>query len=337
MRTYVVLILISCHLLMVGCFKEDKPVTLPVTKTRQLTLHMGPGYQHQMFLHLESLTYTTRHIEDWDLALDNFTDTSRIITNYGRDIFVAETPYTDSVSLRGFAVAQAVWKYDFPSGYLDSNAFGHWRKRFGDRGMPYHVVDMGRMLPDSDRYYGIKVERPVAGKLRLVFGPLSQLSQWQTVELSQVPSERNFTYINLRKGDVITDFEPLPNDWDLLFTRYRHIFYIDPNPDQPFPYLVTGVLLNPRNTAVAVDSSMPFHDIHLDYCKSLTYSTRQDIIGYAWKTFDFTVTFSYHIPQNTYYIVKNHKGYFFKIRFLDFYNQNRERGYPTFEIRHVTE
>lgn len=320
-----------------SCFKEDRPIVLPEAPGSSVeTVFLGSEYQNQLFYNLSRLDYVQRDIRDWDLAFDCRTDSFKVVTNYGRDIFVARTQLHDLTSLtQSFNHRDFDWLYDFPSGVLDSNAFGNWKAEHGSS-TPYYLIDMGRRLPQEERYYYVRVVEANPDSYTLHIGLLFENGSSDPTVLTwpRNPSQ-TYTYVNLRTQQVMTDFEPPKNDWDILFTRYRHIFYIEPNPELPFPYLVTGALLNPYNTQVAIDSVTPFHDIDLDFCTRQTYSTSPDAIGYAWKDFDFSVTFTYSINSLKTYIVKNQHGQYYKIRFLDFYNENRLRGYPKFEIKPV--
>lgn len=321
-------------ILLSSCFKEDRPIKLPeAPDSSVMSVFLGINYENQLFFNLEELGYVQRDINDWDLAFDNITEKFKVVTNYGRDIFIAHTPFNNIEDLTSIETRQLEWLYDFPSGNIDSNAIGDWTNTYGNS-TPYFIVDMGRLLAKELRYYFIKIESADQEKYIVKHGNLNETENETT---TVIPRNKmyNASYLNLRTQKLSVDFEPQATDWDIVFTRYRHIFYIDPNPDAPFPYLVTGALLNPNNVQVAIDTAIGFQQIDLSYCQSLTYSSQQDIIGYAWKAFDFTVSFTYTINPNTSYIIKNHQGNYYKLRFLDFYDDNRQKGYPKFELQRV--
>jgi len=120
------------------------------------------------------------------------------------------------------------------------------------------------------------------------------------------------------------NIEPQLTNWNLLFSSYTHIF------SENTPYLVTGVLINSQLVSVACDTTSLFDEISINSAQSFSYNNCEDIIGYNWKTFDFESN-SYTIDQTKTYILKNDNKYF-KLRFLDFYNEFGEKGYPQFEI-----
>ena len=57
-----------------------------------------------------------------------------------------------------------------------------------------------------------------------------------------------------------------------------------------------------------------------------------DEIGYDWKIFDFE-NGKYIIDVQRVFIVKSTEGFYYKLRFIDFYNQDGLKGYPKFEFQ----
>ena len=60
------------------------------------------------------------------------------------------------------------------------------------------------------------------------------------------------------------------------------------------------------------------------------FNNQQDDIGYNWKYYDFDNEI-YNVDLYINYIIKNQEERYFKLHFLDFYNNNGEKGYPLFE------
>ena len=58
---------------------------------------------------------------------------------------------------------------------------------------------------------------------------------------------------------------------------------------------------------------------------------QKDIIGYEWKDYDFDNAM-YQVDPDKIYILKNRIGFYYKLRFIDYYNSTGEKGYPTFEF-----
>jgi hypothetical protein len=331
-------LLFSSLFLVAGCFKEDKPMRLPLDSEAKVTrVFLGKSYENQLFYNLETGVVAERDINDWELAIDLFSSEYKVLTNYGRDIFVARTSLFTLNELATLKPASLTWNYDFPNGKIDSNAIGDWKQRYGADTSAYFLLDLGRFQPIEQRYFFFRFINKTETEITIQFGNQQQIAAVSSLTI-QRDANRNYAYVSIRNKQVLNDFEPLAKDWDLIFTRYRHIFYIDPNPTDPFPYLVTGALLNPRFTAVAMDTIQGFANIDLPMASSLSYDNTPDIIGYAWKNFDFTVSFTYSVNPNTTYIIRSTKSgtsKYYKIRFLDFYNENKEKGYPKFEVKPI--
>jgi hypothetical protein len=62
------------------------------------------------------------------------------------------------------------------------------------------------------------------------------------------------------------------------------------------------------------------------------------MIGYEWKQINGDVTsgdITYTAQSGWTYLVRNREGLFFKMRFIDFYNNQGKKGYPTFEFQRL--
>ena len=85
---------------------------------------------------------------------------------------------------------------------------------------------------------------------------------------------------------------------------------------------------------MAIDSEKEFNEITYEDIESYSFSSNQDVIGYDWKDFDFDSGF-YLIYAEKNYIIKNGLDQYFKIHFIDFYDDLGEKGHPTFEIQQL--
>ena len=84
---------------------------------------------------------------------------------------------------------------------------------------------------------------------------------------------------------------------------------------------------------VAVDSSLNYNDITLNDANTYSYfSNKKNIIGYNWKYFDFD-TQTYTVKSYITYVIKNNSSEYYKMRFIDFYNEVGEKGFPKIEIQ----
>jgi hypothetical protein len=146
----------------------------------------------------------------------------------------------------------------------------------------------------------------------------------------------NLMCFSFDEGGKQLSLEPPKFDWDLIFTQYTTLLYTDEG--DPYPYLLTGVLNNPAGILVAQDTLYDFTAIDLEIASSMVYSTALDEIGYDWKDVVGDVSsgnVSYVIIQGRNYVIRDNQGFYYKLRFISFYNNSGEKGYPTFEYQRL--
>jgi hypothetical protein len=81
---------------------------------------------------------------------------------------------------------------------------------------------------------------------------------------------------------------------------------------------------------VAEMFSKPFEEVTFDDIATSDFRADIDVIGYDWKTFNGS-GFETH-PEQV-YLVKTTEGLYYKLRFVDFYNSQGDKGTPTFEVQ----
>ena len=122
---------------------------------------------------------------------------------------------------------------------------------------------------------------------------------------------------------------PPKDAYDFYLGQYTYQFY------EPFTeYLVVGVILNPTMTVAALDESRDFGQITRGDIDSYQFSSRRDAIGHEWKAYNIDEGF-YRIFPNINYIIKDHEGIYYKIHFLDYYNEQAVSGSPKFEVQRL--
>ncbi|MNX98922.1 hypothetical protein D3C86_1313480 [compost metagenome] len=136
-----------------------------------------------------------------------------------------------------------------------------------------------------------------------------------------------FTYFTMSGNGAVVDLEPDKEVWDLLFTNYCQVF------DGHTPYSVVGILSNRYGVKVQ-EVSIPFANLkHADILES-NFQDRINVIGYDWKAYNFD-TGVYAISSNRTFVVKTINGRYFKMRFIDFYDDNGVKGAPKFELQEL--
>ncbi|NJN33060.1 MAG: hypothetical protein HC817_01210 [Saprospiraceae bacterium] len=154
----------------------------------------------------------------------------------------------------------------------------------------------------------------------------SDISQSEKTLVITKDTTRNFMYLSFTKNSLV-DIEPPKQDWDLHFTQYIYTF------TNPYlPYLVTGVLINPYKTVVAVDSTVSFDVVDRNFAQKMPLKNSLDGIGYTWK--DFSDGF-FTVKPKYVFIIKTQRGFFYKLRFIDFYDEKGTKGTCRFEYQRL--
>jgi hypothetical protein len=281
-------------------------------------VNMDPVYKYQVWFNLDQdsiVKSTSKSL--WDIAFDCGL-TNHIYLNSALGAKAANTQNTDFQSVQ--SADGLFFKPDHSAGYIDSLALLNCL----DNHFVY-VIDRG--YDDNGNMLGmIKIQFTdfTDNTLTFRFAKLDG-SDENVGELTKNSDFNQVAYSFTNKQFLLA--EPQKNSFDLLFSQYTYIFY------DPFTYyLVAGVIINPFNTSVAVDSLHSFENIALADTSGLVFSNRPDIIGYDWKKYDFG-TATYTVSSKKVFIIRNQYGFYYKLHFVDFYNDAGEKGNPKFEYR----
>lgn len=316
-----------------SCFKEDNIITPhPADTTKVEMISLNQYYQKQVYFNLSSGKQVAENLKnDYDLMFSCADTGFSIKLNTSCFMKVAKTQYTtfeqvtDTVGMN--------WQFDASSGNPDSTVFKDWINITGsDTTYPQTVYVINRGIDDIGNNRGLRkviFHKLENDKYYFSFCNMDN-SEKQDFVIEKEPGYNTIQFSFDTKDTV--QKEPLSNNWDLLFTQYTTMLKDD---GKDYPYLVTGVLVNPNGTSVAFDSTMVFNNITIDDVFYLNFSENLDAIGYLWKKLYGNVNggdFYYKTHLNYNYFVKNKAGIIFKMRFTGFYNPDTgEKGYPTFE------
>lgn len=309
-----------------SCQKEEPLWKLPPPGDEEITqIAMGETYDNTVFYKFITNTFITANINTFHLAFESAANGYRIKINGGRNVQVYNTGSTDFGAVLSPATGDA-WQEDMPSGNMDSTAVGVWLDTVsGQSKREVYVVSLGlnsavkykkfQLLAVDDTSYTVKYANPDNSEEKQV-----------TFRKSTMAS---FTYFDFITCATVT-YEPPAVAYDIVFTKYKHIFNEN---GEVIPYLVNGALLNPVNTtAVELDSAI-FTQLKYERIAGLNFSKAANTIGYLWKTFDLEAN-KYSIEPNC-YVVKDAEGSYWKMEFLDFYNDAGIKGYPKFRYQRL--
>lgn len=342
MKTFKKITLYSSIILLLfattSCFKEDARITAHQPGVVASTIiPMTKDYHVQVYFNLNQGKIVSQNGKsDWDLGFQSTPDGWKIILNTSVTMHVAHTGSTDiNVPVQ---TSTLDWKFDSSDGSTEGNAIGTWYTLSGTPVSKKEVLVIDRGTDEQYAPRGYKkliIDTPDAqGNYRIIFAELDGSNVHQMTIPKQ--ADINYVRISLNNAGSILQPEPPTLNWDLLFTQYTTTV---PGPGGlPYPYLVTGVLQNPAGCVAAIDSVDTFEQITFQTASAMTLSSSIDLIGYDWKVLngDPSQGPTTYLPRpKRVFIIKDNKGYYYKLRFTGFYNDQGVKGYPTFDYQQL--
>jgi hypothetical protein len=318
-------------LLLTGCFPEDDLVVPLDIDIIEIPYSM---YDNQIWFNLQDKSVISANtFLEWDLGFESSGTGHHIILNTSRFMYAGNTESTDFYSITTNVCDTMV--YDDSSGDLNKTAIGEWAD-FTDPLNPVYpkkvyVIDLG--YDNNGLPFGFKkiiFENFENDSYSIHFSNLDG-SDEHTVQVGTDP-ERSFTLFTFTSGGSTVPVQPTDLEWDLCLTQYSTILFDDYN--VATPYLVRGVYLNSKGTTAAADTINSFFDITLNDIGNYSLSSAQDAIGYEWKDYKND---SYKINPDIFYIIKDQRDDYYKLKFTGFYNNSGARGYPSFQLVRLSE
>jgi len=324
--------LIFFIVLIVGCQKEDTAVILPAPGDMSNSIAtMGPNYLNQVYFDFGTGKQHTVDYRIYDLAFESSANGFRIYLNTGKLMFVCHTGETN---FNAADTSGKQWRTDSNQLDDDSTAIGDWKSN-GE----VIVIDRGRAENYGvERWRKLKVISVDANSYNIEYQTYnsSVIHQFQLIK----DPDYSLVYFSFDNDGQQVSVSPKKDSWDIVFTKFTHTYYDEPI-TSPFKYyLVTGAILNKwnneLNTSVKKDSTIgykPFVDVIASDINSYPLSAGATIIGFDWKYFDFNL--GYIIYPDRFYLLKDELGFYYKIRFLDFYDSTGNKGSATFEYQRL--
>lgn len=320
-------LVILAALIATSCFKEDdkvEPHAIGDNKIGQVT--MGTSYTDQVYFDLATNMFLkTNDIEAWDIGFSCGEDDWELYINTSRGMKVATSGSTDFASVTSSDGLD--FDYDKPDGNPDSTAFGMWYAHQGDSiisNEEVYVINLGHNLNFNPKGFGKISIKAIPNGYKVHYAKLDGSKEQNFVVLKS--DKYNLKFLNVTNG--LVDIEPEKDKWTLHFTRYAT--YVVNDLGVAEDYQVVGVLLNRNECSAAQDTIYNFNEITLSDTAHFNFSSALDQIGYEWKFYDFDNSV-YIIVPNQNFIIKDHQGLFYKLRFIDFYSPTGEKGSPQFE------
>lgn len=331
------IILLVFVLLFSACFKEDERVEPHKPGgVETAVIPMKQNYVNQLYFNLESGLITAQNAKpEWDLGFETSDTGWHVILNTGNFMWAGNT------GIKDFGQATDTtginWRFDKSDGNPDSTAIQKYFTITDNDSLFENTVYMiNRGYDAQGNLRGVKkivIQEVNETEYRMEFGDLMDTEPSSFIITKD--TSVNYVFFSFDNGGEQLILEPSKRDWDLWFTQYTTLLFTDAG--EPYPYLVTGTLINNKQgVEVVLDTNMLFEEITFELAKTLEYSDKLDVIGYDWKELQGdpqSGTVSYKVRYEYNYIIRTQEGYYCKLRFIDFYSDIGEKGFPTFEYQ----
>ncbi len=317
-----IIVLFSIVFLFSSCLKDDKPVKAHQAGTiNTVQIEIGYPYTNQVYYDCYSNKIVASNTKyAWDLAFECAPNGFHVLNNTAKGEFTARVKNMSFNAVN--SITNLNWKWDAENGNLDSTAIGDWRNS-----TIVYVLDLQYDALGNHLGYK-KITFLTVNTSEYSFKAANLDGSEEKVFHVSKNQNLNFIHFTFSNGGQSLALEPHKNEWDLLFTNHYHKFS-----NLSMPFVLTQVLTNKHNgVLVAEDNNNLFQSTHLSDTSLNQFTNNWDEIGYDWKIRNSQDN-SYTIDNNKSFIVKSVKGFFYKIRFIDFYNNSGIKGYPTFEIQ----
>lgn len=322
--------IISGLILFSSCFKEENPRFGGDLKAFSVA-EMGENYDNQLFYSLFDTQFvSTNTFDEWQLGFYAQNDDYHIRLNSAAFMSAFPTGETNFNAVTSISESY-ISRIDHPSGdrnqlAINVNFSTNVNDTLFSTGEVF-IIDMGNdMLANQFGFKKIQFTKVYQNNYYIRYANLDG-SDEKTTFITKNPS-LNYVAYSLKTHEIV-QIEPDRNTWDILFSRFTEI--LDAGGGININYSVTGAYINTAFVTAYLDSINKFEDININNVEPQRLSNRLNVIGHDWKVFDIDANV-FGIYNNKTYIIKDRNGFFYKLRFLSFYNQSGIKGYPGFEF-----
>ncbi len=284
-------------------------------------IEMTSNYKNQVWFRLfDNKVVSTNLKTDWDLNFENTANGQHLSLNSAKAMRAYKTSYANLTQVTDTTGIATHCKADNPSGNLDSTAIGNWQTN-----NTVYIINRGyNEIGQQQGYYKLKIISVTTTHYVIEYAPITSTEiKQQTITKN---NDYNNTSFSFTSNNVVL-VEPQKNNYDLCFTQYTHVF------TNPFQYYqVVGVLNNNYKTRIAKITNIAFANITIADTLTHQFYTTQNAIGYDWKSFSLNTNL-FTIDATKCYIINDSRGFYYKLHFIDFYNEAGIKGYPKCEYK----
>ncbi len=320
-------------ILLTSCEKSEKLYPAPVVPKgiQTATFAMGENYENQLWFEFSTQNTWSNPFGLWDIGF-SCNENNQIIINSGRhgSYGVVYFDNTDFKDITTIDQSRETWHYDNPNGAVDSLAFSNWcsyssqGKAIGKNRL--YILNRGADSLGNKKFIKLKIVGREGGVYHFQWSLLEDAIPTNDIYLRINPNY-NYVYFNFSLEKEVYNEPVSNNSWDILFTTYKEEVKDDVT-QKYFPYVLRGVLTNPNKVRVCeINNKIAFEAIDLNFAKSQKFSPFKNEIGYDWKLWNLSAN-KYTVDQNKIYIIQDTKENYFKLKFIDFYDDLGRKGYP---------
>ena len=326
-----ILLMLVAILGMSSCEKDEvlypRP-NVPVGIQTQ-TFAMGENYENQLWFDFETQKTYTNQYGNWDIGVSCQDEPSIIICGGKNSYFsVCEIQGVSFNDVSPLHLNNAVWRFDHPNGNIDSSAFGNCfvKSIDGYNGKnSIFILDRGTDTLKNYRYIKIQLLGVKGGAYQFKWGYLSIPNLAYLTQIETKP-DFNYVYYSFGKKDTVANEPVKSSNWDLVFTTYKET--IDDANGVPYPYIIRGALTNHKNIEVCqIDNGISYNSCDKSFAEKQAFNVNANEIGYDWKEYNQQSS-KYTILPTRFYIIKTSTNQYFKMKFVDFYDDQGRKGYP---------
>ncbi|MCS6904703.1 MAG: HmuY family protein [Bacteroidia bacterium] len=330
-------------LYLTSCLPEDRPYKLlPTPDVQEARVVMGTNYDKRIYFDLETVSGFTAPTDAYDLAFENTPEGNRILLNGANFMkaFNTQEIEFDKVNFQTLRqTPDSLFCADYPNGFPDSLVLSptFWRlpkEKFNT----VYILDRGRQKfkDETERFYKFQLLSYDKNRYVIKFGKLTETTPTTKVILKD--KQTALRYLDLSTAEIV-ELEPAHKKWDIVFTRYTHVYKDQPLSSAIRYYSVTGGLINNFQGVKAQrlfpksPEYIPFDSLNIEHTLALPLKDALDTIGFDWKDYDFEKGFI--TDPKRLYIIKTVEGNYYKLRFLDFLDEKGNKGSPYFEFQQL--
>lgn len=320
-------------IVLISCMKKEDEIypIIPIPENIKIgSTGNHDTYQYWTYYDLKTnKAVMTINKAIWDIGFACSDTSLQIILNTANFMTCGNSHKTDYNQVT--SSAGLTMDFDASSGNPDSNAIGIW-----------HIDSSGFTVSKREVYVinrGVDIDGNALGYKKMAI--LAYSNKQFTIQFSnlngsdlhvvniQKDSTKNYTGLSFSGLGAPVEIEPNKNDWDVLFGQYTTMLS---DAGTPYPYIVTGGMLNPQFVRALEVRESVFQTIDLAFFNSKSLTTHKDAIGYNWKLYSLTAG-KYTITEGVNYLILDRNNNKYKFHFFDFYDDNGNKGFPKFEYQ----